>query len=219
MAWAWAVRNWRQVGPDRRGAGSIPASREDLPHRGDGDAVAESDQFALYAPVSPARILGRQAEDELLDRCGGGRTSRSAVCGVVPFPCNELAVPDQDRGGRDREDLGPAAMRQQPGQAGQPHPVGRRVAHPGDLSAQHGVLVAQDQQFGILAQIPPHQHRSQTEQGTHQPVQDRQQQHPTIIHDREPHERPRSAPASSYRAPHRCCPRLVDCIGSSPPPR
>ena len=25
-AWAWAVRNWRQVGPDRRGAGSMPAS-------------------------------------------------------------------------------------------------------------------------------------------------------------------------------------------------
>jgi hypothetical protein len=26
MPWAWAERNWRQVGPDRCGAGSIPAA-------------------------------------------------------------------------------------------------------------------------------------------------------------------------------------------------
>jgi hypothetical protein len=57
-ALAWVVRNWRQVGPDRRGAGLMPASREDLPHGGGGDAVAETDQFALHAPVSPARVLG-----------------------------------------------------------------------------------------------------------------------------------------------------------------
>jgi hypothetical protein len=42
------------------------------------------------------------------------------------------------------------------------------------LSAQHGVLVAQDQQLGFLAQISPHQHSVQTEQTTHELVQDRQ---------------------------------------------
>jgi hypothetical protein len=50
---AWAVRNWRQVGPDRRGAGSMPASWEDLPHGGSSDAMAKPDQFALHAPVAP----------------------------------------------------------------------------------------------------------------------------------------------------------------------
>jgi len=92
-------------------------------------------------------------------------------------------VPGQERGGSDRKDLGPAAARQEPGHGGQPHPIGGWVAHPGNLSAQYGVLVPQDQQFGILAQVSPHQHHGQTEQTTRQPVQDRQQQHPTIIHD------------------------------------
>lgn len=35
--------------------------------------------------------------------------------------------------------------------SGQPHPVSRCVADPGDLAAQHRVLVAQDQQLGVLA--------------------------------------------------------------------
>jgi hypothetical protein len=140
-AWAWAVRNWRQVGPDRCGAGSMPASREDLPDGGGGDAVAESDQFALHAPVSPGGVLSCPAHHEVRDRRCGGWTSGSAACGVVRFPGDERAVPGQERGGCDREDLGPAVARQQSGHRGQPHPVGRCGAEPGDLAAQHGVLV------------------------------------------------------------------------------
>jgi len=48
-----------------------------------------------------------------------------------------------------------------PGQRGQPRPVGGRVEHPRDLAAQHGVLVPQYQQLGVLAQISPHQHGGQ----------------------------------------------------------
>jgi len=48
-ALACAVRNWRQLGPDRRGAGSRPASREDLPYGGGGDAMGRA------GPVRPAR--------------------------------------------------------------------------------------------------------------------------------------------------------------------
>jgi hypothetical protein len=43
---------------------------------------------------------------------------------------------------------------------------------PGDLSTQHGVLVAQDQQFGILTQISTHQHDGQMEQSAHHLIQD-----------------------------------------------
>jgi hypothetical protein len=43
-----------QVGPLRRGAGSIPASCTDLPDCGGGDLVAEPDELAVHAP-RPAR--------------------------------------------------------------------------------------------------------------------------------------------------------------------
>jgi len=56
--------------------------------------------------------------------------------------------------------------------------------HAGELSVQHGVLVAQGEQFGVLAQVSPHKDGAQTEQPAHEPVQDRQQQHPMRIHDR-----------------------------------
>jgi hypothetical protein len=103
--------------------------------------MAEPDQFPLHAPVSPTGILAGHVNDQLRDPRGGRETSRLTAGGVVPSPRDQLAMPGQDRGGRDRKDLGPTAARQQPGQGGQPHPVGRPVADPGDLAAQHGVLV------------------------------------------------------------------------------
>jgi hypothetical protein len=57
---------------------------------------------------------------------------------------------------------------------------------------QHGVLVAQGQQFGILAQVSPHQHSNQTKQTAHELVQHRQRQHPTMILDWVAHEERRS---------------------------
>ena len=44
-------------------------------------------------------------------------------------------------------------------------------AHVAEVDAE---VVAQNQQLGVLAQIFPHQHSDQTEQTTHEPVQDRQ---------------------------------------------
>ena len=67
-----------------------------------------------------------------------------------------------------------ASARPEPGQRGQPRPVGGRVAHPRDLAAQHGVLVPQHQQLGVLAQISPHQHGGQAEETAYESVQDRQ---------------------------------------------
>jgi len=61
-----------------------------------------------------------------------------------------------------------------------------------DLAAQHGVVVPQHQQLGVFAQVSPYQYGGQTEQTTQEPVHDRQQQHPTIIHDRPIHEEYRS---------------------------
>lgn len=49
----------------------------------------------------------------------------------------ELTAPGGPCGGGDREDLAPMAARDQPGECGEPDPVGRLVADPGDLTAQH----------------------------------------------------------------------------------
>jgi hypothetical protein len=68
--------------------------------------MAEPDQFALHAPVSPGGILGGHPNHEILHPRWGRGTSRLAACGVVPSPRDQLAMPGQDRGGRDREDLG-----------------------------------------------------------------------------------------------------------------
>jgi hypothetical protein len=142
--------------PARRG---IEAGvRQDLPHGGSGDAVAEPNQLALPAPVSPGGIFSCHPNDQLLDRCCGWRTFEMATCGVVPFPRDQSAVPGHDGGGSDREDLGPAMTWHKPGQGSQPHSADGPVVHPSDLSAQHGVLMPQHQQLGILAQVSPHQH-------------------------------------------------------------
>jgi hypothetical protein len=56
-------------------------------------------------------------------------------------------VPGQQRRGRDRKDLAPAPARYEPCQRSEPGPVSGLIPHPGDVTAQHRVLVAQNQQF------------------------------------------------------------------------
>ncbi|GAA3485074.1 hypothetical protein GCM10018966_096060 [Streptomyces yanii] len=50
----------------------------------------------------------------------------------------------------DREDLAPAFARDQPGECGEPDPVGGLVADPGDLPAQHRVLMPERENFRIF---------------------------------------------------------------------
>ena len=62
-------------------------------------------------------------------------------------------MPGQQRRWRHGEDFGPAAVGDEPGQRGEPYPVGRPVTYPADLAAQHRVLVPEYQQFSILRQV------------------------------------------------------------------
>ena len=57
IAWACAARNCRQVGPDRRGAGSMPAAFRIVQTVEAATVVAESDELALDASVAPGRVL------------------------------------------------------------------------------------------------------------------------------------------------------------------
>jgi hypothetical protein len=61
----------------------------------------------------------------------------------------------------------------QPGQGRKPQPVGRLVAEPADLAAQHRVLVPEHQEFGILGYLTPGQHHQAAEQTAHEQVAER----------------------------------------------
>ncbi len=90
------------------GCGVDPSSVQDLPHRGAGDWVAEFDEFALHAPVTPGRIVRRDADHELADRGCYGRPSGTPA-GVVPFACDQSPVPGEQRCRGYGEHLAPAA--------------------------------------------------------------------------------------------------------------
>lgn len=63
----------------------------------------------------------------------------------------KVAVPAQDRGRGDREDLWPLAAAHQPRQRRKPHSVGMIPEQAsGQLAARRLVLVAQHQQLGVL---------------------------------------------------------------------
>jgi hypothetical protein len=67
MPRAWAIR---ELFPGRSGAAGRwfdSGVVQDLPDGGGGDRVAEPDEFALHAAVSPGGIIGSDADHELAD--------------------------------------------------------------------------------------------------------------------------------------------------------
>lgn len=145
MPWAWFVRNSRQVGPARRGAGSMPAAWR-IFHTGRGDGVSESGQLALHPPLPPLCVLSSELQDQLLERCPDRQPSGAGAPGtVVPLRRNEPAMPGQQGPGSNREDLVPATTGYQAGEHSQPEPVRRLVTdRAGELTAQHRILMPQE---------------------------------------------------------------------------
>src|SRR5258708_3024478 len=76
---------------------------------GGGGRVGEFDEFALHAPVPPRRIVRGDADNELADGGCRGRPAGTAPAGVVPFACDQSAVPGEQRRRGDLEDLAPPA--------------------------------------------------------------------------------------------------------------
>jgi hypothetical protein len=110
------------------GCGIDPGIMQDLPHRGGGDRVAELDELAVNWPVPPGRVVRRDADHELADCGGRGRPAGPPPPGVVPFAGDESPVPGEQCRRGHREDLGPSASGDQPGQFREPQPAGRLVA-------------------------------------------------------------------------------------------
>ena len=138
---ACASRNCRQVGPDPRGAGSMPAARK-ISHTVDGATVTPS--FVSSPSIRRYPHSGfslRQPDNEASTAPDYRRTARLASAAGVVLPRGQLAVPGQERCWRHGEDIGPAPAGEKPGQRGEPHPVSRLVPHAPGAAAQQRVLV------------------------------------------------------------------------------
>jgi hypothetical protein len=90
---------------------------------------------------------------------------------VVPFAPDQSPVPGEQRCRGHREYVAPSPPGDQPGQCREPQPVGRLVADPADLAAQHRVLVPEHQEFGILGHLTPGQHHQAAEQAAREQVE------------------------------------------------
>ena len=167
--WAWAARNCRQVGDARRGAGFSRAALRILrivpsPTR---RAEAEAEEFALDAPISPARVLPGQLLDELADLLWDGWASSGVRVG--PFSLDQAPVPGEQRA-RGHDPVHAEVRRQQPGQGGEHGAVGPVRLRPGDLAAEDGDLMTEHQDLCVLCAIASREEHQPAEEPDHDQV-------------------------------------------------
>jgi hypothetical protein len=85
----------------------------------------------------------------------------------------EIGVPAQQGArGDDQAQLAELAAGQQPGQRGQHRPVGPRQPRVLDLALEHGQLMAQDEDFGVLGAVRPGEQGKPAEHAQHHQVSD-----------------------------------------------
>ena len=72
--------------------------------------------------------------------------------------------------GDDQAQLAELAAGQQPGQRGQHRPVGPRQPRGLDLALEHGDLVPQDQDLGVLGAVGPGEQGKPAEHAQHRQV-------------------------------------------------
>jgi hypothetical protein len=124
---------------------------EDGANRGCRDLYPEAQHFSLDALVAPARVLPRQADDQLLDVLVE-RGSPGSASWVGPGARDEAAVLAQ-QGPRLDEEAGPASPRQRAADRSQQGPIGRLQPGTWSLAAEHGELVAQDKDLKVLGGV------------------------------------------------------------------
>jgi hypothetical protein len=148
MVAAWPCRNCRHVVPVCRfGAGGMCRALRTLLIVDAPTPVAELEQLALDALVSPRAVLGGEPLDERGDLGADRRSSR--VVRVGPLLSDQAAVPPQDGTGPDQP-VRPEPSGQLPDQRGQHRPVGPVQPGARIAPAQHGDLMPQYQQLDIL---------------------------------------------------------------------
>ena len=109
--------------------------------------MADLQQLTLDPLVAPAVVLGGEPLDERGDLGADRRPSRLVRIG--PLAGDQAAVPAQDGAGGDQP-VRPQPGRQEPDQRGEDRAVGPVQPGPRIGAAQHGDLVPQHEQLGIL---------------------------------------------------------------------
>jgi hypothetical protein len=114
-----------ELGPGRPGAsrGGVDAvTFQDGPDGGGVEAVAESGEFEVDAPVAPRRVLGGEADDELFSVARDAGSAGPSLR-VDPAGCGEAVVSGQQRVGGDGESVA--------------DPAGDHTGQPSDHAAVH----------------------------------------------------------------------------------
>ena len=114
----------QELPPGRRRpawCGREPGFGQDPPDGSRADAVPETEELTLDAPVSPSRVLPGQPPDQLADLL----RDRRAPCGIRigPLVLHHAPVPGEQRGGC-RDPVQPQMLRQQPRERGDHSAVG-----------------------------------------------------------------------------------------------
>jgi hypothetical protein len=128
-----------------------PVAAQRGPDRGGGDAHAKPQEFALEALVAPVRVLGGQADDQLLDLVVQRRSSMAAM--RVGPRAGDQAVMPAPQGVRGDQEARPAVAWQDAADCGEQGAVGGFQPGSWELASQDGELLAQDQDLQVLGGV------------------------------------------------------------------
>ena len=132
--------------------------------------MAQAGQLAVDAAVSPGRVVPCHLQHQ---RPYGLRCARPAggAPRVRPPSADQGRVPAQQGArGNDQVQLAEVAAWQQPGQRGQDRPIGPgQLRRPG-LALEHGDLVAQDEDLGVLGTVGPGKQGEPAEHAQHRRI-------------------------------------------------
>ena len=138
----------RRIATSRRNLQGL----ENPADRGCADPVAELEQLTVDPLVSPAVVPGGEPPGQRGDLGTDRRPSRPVR--VSPLAGDQAAVLPQD-GARGDQPVHPQLCRQEPDESGEDHAVGPVEPGPGIGAAQHGDLVPQHEQLGVLGSREP----------------------------------------------------------------
>ena len=110
--------------------------------------MAETDDFAVDAAVSPSGVVGGHLDHKSAHRCGGGWPSWWSVR-LGPVSCDSASVPTKEGVGC-YQPANPSRSGQGLSDRAEQAPIVIGDQGPGVASSEHGKLVAQDDDFEIL---------------------------------------------------------------------
>jgi len=178
--------------------------------RGGRDLYAEVEQLTLDPLVAPAGVLGGQTDDQLLD-LRVERGTPASTMRVGPGAGDQPAAPAQQCLGLDQE-ARPAGPGQQAADRGEQGAVGGFELGAWDLAAQHGELVAQDQELQVFGGAAADQQGEQLDGAAQHEVGELgEHEVASGINDEE-------AGASHYRVGPWCQPQLTQGVSAFPHP-